>query len=456
MAVLEKPLWNGEPIKAVIKFGEGMEYTVYSSSYYDGTSNRIKDISFSLDEGNSNVNPLGISTSNSVSILLYDTEDKLSPTNTNSPYYGKVVNGVEIDLFISYDGSTWEPYGVYYATSWSGGYSDNTHDFISVSADDKLNTIGNYDLPDLPAYSNVEAGNLIGSIMSGIGIGEDEYGIDPAINKSLPYGLTPGVKVRDALNNICQLIYARVIIDRTGKIWFVPALEVYSNANELVIDNTGYTGTFLNKNNSNIDYNKISVKYLEAGEVSREIIFSDSSHILSDGDNVITDINLRHRVLSIEQVRIMYDATESGANISSINYKGYQNGIQLNVSVENGPINQCEIIGKGIIVSTTDRYISVDVDNATVVGGRTFEFDTKQMMTKTYATELANSLKNYLSVVSRNIIMENTVLTPKLYVGDKVTISNTGTIYDGVYKVIGLSIQMGEDYNLDATLIKLS
>lgn len=387
---------------------------------------------------------------------IYDTEDKLSPANTNSKYYGKVVNGVEIDLFISYDGVNWEPYGVYYATSWGGGFSDGSHNEVSVSADDKLNTIGNYDLPALPAYGNIQAGDLLGNLMDAIGISKDEYSIDPAINGEMTYGLTPGSKVRDAFNNICQLRFARVIIDRTGVIRFVPALGIYTTGNEIVVDGaSGYTGTLSNKNNNNINYNKISVKYLEAGDISRKTIFDDSSHSLVEGKNTITDINFQHRALSIEQVQILHNNLESGAYVSSLNYKGYQNGVQINVTVANGPIDECRIVGRGMVVSTTDRYVNVDIKNTTIIGGSTFEFDTKQMMSKAYADKLAESLQGYLSVVSRNIVMDNTVITPKLYIGDKMIIQNTGTMYDGIYKVIGLDISFGEEYNLDVTLIRL-
>lgn len=78
------------------------------------------------------------------------------------------------------------------------------------------------------------------------------------------------------------------------------------------------------------------------------------------------------------------------------------------------------------------------------------------MMTAASAQQLAAKLREYLSVVSRNIVMSGTALTPKLYIGDKLTVADTGTMYDGVYKVIGLDITIGEDYRLDATLIRVA
>lgn len=113
MAVIEDKIWHGEPIKAVIKFDDKTEYTVYTDFEHSTSENFIKEIKFSLSEGNSSVNPLGIAVSNSINMQIFDKDDNLSPVNKNSIYYGKVVNGVEIDLFISYDGSSFEPYGIY-------------------------------------------------------------------------------------------------------------------------------------------------------------------------------------------------------------------------------------------------------------------------------------------------------------------------------------------------------
>lgn len=455
MAVLDTINWKGEPLKLVIKFDDNNLYTVYSDKIYSSNNNFIKEVNFNLSEGNSSVNPLGIAVSNNISMKLYDENDYLSPANIDSPYYGKVVNGVEMNLFISYDGTSWEPYGTYYATSWSGGFEEGWHGLVSVSADDKLNTIGNMDLPELPAYANVEAGDLIANVMAGIGIEASEYTIDPSINKSMMFGIVAGSKVRDFLNNICQLLLARVIIDRQNIIRFVPALRVYGQGNELDID-SNYTGTLVNRNNNNIDYNKVAVKYLEGGSISRGGLFKDSSHTLSVGNNTITDITFNHRALSIEQIKVLFDKNRYNSNIESLSYRGYQNGIQLNIEVSGEDILECNLIGEGLLISTTDRYIILDINNSTIIGGRTYEFDTKQMMDGGTAQSIANELRDYISIISRNIIMSGTALTPKLYIGDKVVISNTGTLYDGTYKVVGMNIAFSENYNMDVTMIRVS
>ena len=106
MLVIENKYWRGEPLKAVIKFDENTEYTVFTNTEQTSDSNWIYKASFSLSEGNNKVNPLGISTSNKVNLQIYDKDDSLSPANTKSTLYGKVVN-VCLDPTLLTDINTW-------------------------------------------------------------------------------------------------------------------------------------------------------------------------------------------------------------------------------------------------------------------------------------------------------------------------------------------------------------
>lgn len=447
-------LWHGEPIKVVIHFDSNTTYTVYSVTGYDSSGNYIKKIDFNLSEGNNRVNPLGIATSNSISMSIFDVEDRLSPDNIDSPYYGKTVNGVEVEVFISYDGVNWTPFGIFYTTSWSGSYSEGYHNFVNVSAEDKMNTIGNMDMPEIPAYSGVYSAQLIGSVMEGIGLSQAEYYVDERINEQMTYGITTGNKVRDFMNNICQLLFARVIIDRSGRVCFVPALDTYEDANTFELT-SGETGALSNKNTNNINYNKLRVKYLVyQGAGDRDEIFN-VNRPLSLGSNSISDIQFIRKALSIEQIKCYFKKGVSTADISNVSYSGFQNGIQLSINVTGEAIDSCNIIGIGIPISTSDAYYDLAIGNASIVGGMTFEFDTKQIMDETKAQGIATSLRQYLTAVSRNINMNGCVLSPRVYVGDKIVIDDTNTMYDGTYKVTNMSISIGEDYSMNMTLIRV-
>lgn len=467
MSIIENKLWSGERIRAIIHFDGASDYIVETAGQQNSTelNNFIHKASFSLTEGNNKVNPLGIAVSNSLTLQIYDTNDYLSPSNQQSPYFGKTVNGVQIDMFITYDNLNWEAYGTFYVTSWTGSYSDGTHNLTTITAEDKLNTLGSLDLPDIPVYANILVDEMIHNVLNALNISDSEYTIDPSLDQTLLYGIANGSKVRDFLNNICQLLFARVIIDRNNIIRFIPALSVSSLSSNSIELTGEYTGALSNKTNHNIDYNQVKVKYLEAGEIQRKIIFTDTSHTLQVGTNNINDITFNSKALSVEQIKLTFNQSENTVTtetgllvpyVDKIHYIAYQQGISLNINVLNTPIKNANIQGIGLVTSTTQKEAIEQITNSSIIGGSTFEFDTKQMLTQTEAKSLASSLASYLQLISRNIQMSSTALTPKLYIGDQLSINNTNTLYDGTYKIIQQNIEFGENYNHNLALIKIS
>lgn len=461
MSVLSTARWQGEPIKLVINFNTNTHYTVYSDKYYDQSSqNFIKDIKFHISEGNNKVNPLGIAASNSINIQIYDENNNLNPSNTNSPYYGLMVNGIEIKAYISYDGSTWSDYGTFYTTSWSGGFSDGWHGLVSISAEDRLNTIGNKDMPNIPAFNEVLASNLIAYVFNAIGLQAAEYSIDSSIDRTLGFAVVKGNKVRDFINNVCQLLFARVIVDRQNTIRFVSALELYTGYNELTIGSE-YTGSFSNKINNNIDYTKVKVIYLSGQGIKEGEIDRITGVDLSVGLNELSGIVFDKTVLAIGNIGVYFDKTDSNASIDGVSYQAYQNGITIQINVNGEAIENATIIIYGTILETIDGFIQMLAHPGTVggqgigIGGKTFEFETKQLMSSSDANTLCTALVNYINTIGNTFTIKGSALTPQLYTGDKLIIEDTDTIYDANYKIIELVIEFGENYNLDVTLLKI-
>ena len=93
--------------------------------------------------------------------------------------------------------------------------------------------------------------------------------------------------------------------------------------------------------------------------------------------NIVSSV-CRNKVLSIEQVECIIDSKENNANIESMHYQGYQDGIEITIKLSGEATTNCLIQGEGIVVSTTSKNVTVTVDNTSIIGGSTFEFDTKQ------------------------------------------------------------------------------
>ena len=448
--VITNKYWNSENIKAVIKFDEVTEYEVYMDSNED---NFITKLDVTLNEGNSKVNPLGIMTSNSINICIYDADDNLSPSNEDSIYRDKIMNGIEIDLYISFDGLTWESYGKWYTTSWSGSFNKGGHDIVSITAEDRLNTLGNMELPLVEASANVPIGDLITNVLRAVGLDDGEFYIDSRIDTSMTYGVTVGTKVREFLNNVCQMMFIKVIVDRAGIICFVPATDLYNDSNEITIYGED-TGSLQNKNVSNIDYSKVRVKYISETNKEYKKILDNQEVKIRNGYNEVS-LKFEDKVLSIEELQILTTSPNNTCEPTQVEYQGYQDGVNLSCNNNGEDATTTEIIAFGYIAAGDENYTEEVIEGISVAGGPTFEFDSQQIMSSADADLLCANIVQYIEMNSKNVVMSGTAITPKLYLEDKVTLSDTGTFYDGVYKVIELNLRFGDDYNMDMTLVRL-
>ena len=453
MAVLEYKRWRGEPIKLKLYIEDDI---VYETTTDTGGDSFIQSLSFNNNEGNMRVNPLGVATSNRVTISIFDKLDRLSPGNMNGPYFKKLVNGLKIELTIQYvENGPWTPYGEYYTTGFSGSYTDGFAGLATIQAEDKLNTIGNLEVPELNVYANVSIKALIKAVFNGLNITDEMYTIDPGIDMSRIYGVLPGTKVRDFLNKVCQITFSRVIIDREGLIRFIPALKLASSYNELTLGPDDIS-SLKNMNTDNINYNKIRVQYLAYGQNTRAIIYRRSNVVLALGDNSLNDIVFNNQVISIENIDIQYSSENNKAGIDKITYQAFQDGMILNIHVSGAAVNDSDIVIEGIVISGADQYESIDLRNSTKLGGLTFTLETDIQMTKTEAQTLCRNVRDYIEEIARSIDISGCVLTPRLYTGDKVIIKGTGTMYDGTYKVTTQSLNYSENYSMNMTLIRLS
>lgn len=455
MAVLSDKLWTGECIQMKLHIDENTVY-VASSIQDEETGIFIQSASFSKSDGNTNVNPLGIASSDSVNLSIFDPSDNLSPANTNSPYYGKLASGLKMEMFISKDrGQTWSPFGVYYTNNFSGSYSEGYHNLVSISAADRLNILGNELIPELNVYANVTLLELLETLFDALGYSKDEYYIDPKVDLSEVWGVLPGTKVRDFINSVCQRTFSRVIINAQGVIEFVPALDLATNYNELVLEPED-VGELKNASSDNINYSKVNVKYDVYGTVAEVTAYSNDSVSLAIGHNIIDDITFANTVVCIKNVYIRYRSELNLAKIENVEYVAFGDGMILELDVLNANVFEVSIQVEAVVKTTIEKTATVSLNTNGRLGLTEYTLDVDNQMTDEAAQKLCNDIVEYLKRLENKISISGTVLTPDISIGDQITLQNTGTLYDGVYKVTSLQIEFSESYSLNAELIRLN
>ena len=159
-------------------------------------------------------NPFGTVSSNEVSFSLYNNEGLLSPTNPDSPYYGKIQSGVPIKVYIRPASETeeieWQPMGEFYVSDWM---TSVTGIVANITANDELLSIFGKPHVKIPVLKNVTMRELYEAFFKALGI---EAAIDEKLTEKLVYGYN----VQENKNFLTDLsigAQSYVFCDRNGK-----------------------------------------------------------------------------------------------------------------------------------------------------------------------------------------------------------------------------------------------
>lgn len=134
-----------------------------------------------LEEATSGDTPFDSVTSNELVLNLNNKDNLFTPTNHNSPYYGKMKRGVKvIPYFKANENDDWSSLGEFYVTSWVASTTSST---VTVTADDKLYNIFGQDTPAMPASSNIAVSDFYTAFFA-------LFDVVPVVDASLTETLT--------------------------------------------------------------------------------------------------------------------------------------------------------------------------------------------------------------------------------------------------------------------------
>lgn len=449
MGILEitSKYWAGEPLKVVFNFSEPLEITTEPNQ----NNQFVRSLDFKFINNNISVNPVGIVQSSSVNLEVYTPDDSLNPTNSSSSYFEEMVNGLSVDIFIDRAKSgDWQPFGMWFVSSWNGGYSEGVNHINSISLEDRLNSEFSVDLPKLEARGSAKVGDLIEEVFEAIGLTSDDYVIDDSLDLSLSYAVGSGGKVRDFLNDACALLLAKVRVDLSGVIHIEPALDFNDFQNEIRLSGEDLV-SLSSTNTDAVNYNRIILSYLSAQNFSRAVVLDEIIDSLTVGENNF-NFSLNNLLLSIEQTRL--DIMNSKCQVTDLITSGYQKEIAVTVFVEGESSSYGHLYIEGIISNSKKSELSKEITTGAKRGGISYTLDLGQVLSEEEAEEILDKLIEYAQIMSKRVTLAGTVLASEIQPGDKVEILDAGS-YSGLYKVLSSSVSYDSDYNHNLELVRL-
>ena len=445
--------WNNQEIyKAVLRFDNGQEYTALSNNEED---NVLVTMNLNESEALTSGNPLGVMSPNRCNIVIYDSENHLVATNTTSPYHGFIRNGVKVTLTMSSDeGSTWNPLGVYYTESFRSVRGNGSYEAVSVTCSDRLEYIGNMEIPRLSAYAGVNVVDLLKELFKAIKLTTSDYYIDPTLSLNMIYSITKGDKLRDVLNSIAQGLVARITTDRSGRIMVVPAFPSVVVSGTL--DDKDIESLTISHNKLSL-YNKVRVTYNRVDNKPSEILYEESNVRVNPGLNKYENLEISKNIISVDGVYLLTTASEASFmdKVRSPNYLASQGGVDVDVFSEMDKSFFAQLVVEGRTTGTTTAFVETVVKETDAKVANTLQLESYVIQDRDTALAYVNKVADYLYNMEQEIVISGT-LTPYLYPSLYINIvSEENPILTGLYLVTQTSINTGESYSTSTTLVKL-
>lgn len=155
--------------------------------------------------------PLGTASANEFSFTLLNENGIFSPTNTSSPYYGKIRSGIKVIPYIATSATNFIQLGVYYVNDW---LCTVTSLQATVSCYDNLNKVFTSASARPPIQPQRTYAQAYEAFMSNLGLTAD---IDPTLTLPLDWWYILSTN-RDTLQGLSTASMSACYCDRDGTI----------------------------------------------------------------------------------------------------------------------------------------------------------------------------------------------------------------------------------------------
>lgn len=248
--------------------------------------------------------PLGVVSSNEVNMKLRNVGRKFTPTNTNSPFHGKMGLGIPCKLYMGIKQAgnwQWVFMGTYYTCEWQTNETDVT---VTVVMQDKLSQWAQVSLRDLLPQRNIKANDYIAYVLKCAGFKPNEFVIDTAINHTLTYGWVKGKTLLKVLSELSRGLGCYIYMGRDDKLYVQKMFKQRNNVHTLHgatnIQKTDVNYTILN----NYTGATVNVNH-PTTEMSSQIASLDNLVVPPHGELVLTDVEYtRSPILRMAYARV--------------------------------------------------------------------------------------------------------------------------------------------------------
>lgn len=419
--------------------------------YFDGDSNPpilfeengVVSIQLLEESRAESGNPLGQVSSNELTVSFDNSARAFTPTNTLSPYYGKLKPNTLIKPYLALETTpgVFEeiPLGVFRTGDWS---SPSGSVEASVTCYDKLYEIGDKDVPMLPVKQNTTIAELFLMLFQALGV--TEYSIDPSLTQAVLVGWLPKGKVRDALQVLATAGNCSARADRYERIVVqsnhtsgIP-VETWTDNNQ--VETADNPQKYLDV------YSVVKVNYKQPYIKVSSSLLKIENLTIPNGGLTMSDIEFTSApVTSVDQVRLI---GATNAMVANVQYGAHTITLQITNPSDSETVT-LEVTGR--VVEMLTSAVTVQDDDAVAgIGTKEFKVDNYLIQSKAVAESYAYALLQYVKDPLANLTISARG-NPALEPGDVLQIQDPTDKIETV-NVVPFRLQLNYDGALDCSL----
>lgn len=192
---------------------------------------------------------LGNVSSAELQLELDNLTGKFTPLNPDSPYYGKLVPGVKVEVFYrlrtSEVGFEEVPMGVFFTGEWLASSDSLT---ARVTCLDRLSQLFQVEVPPIPIQQHSTLEQLFRTLFRAMGLSDEEFVIDSTLPIRVPVAFVLGELFIDAVGHLTEASLTYLTTDRYGRLY----VQCLMNTAPAVKDMFGHTNIISTKNTAQI------------------------------------------------------------------------------------------------------------------------------------------------------------------------------------------------------------
>lgn len=350
-------------------------------------------------------NPFGKVSANEVSFSLFNESGIFNPTNTASPYYGRIRVGVPIKAYmrpsVAEAEINWDELGTFYVSDWSAAITGTS---AYVTASDKMYDVFSLPQPKMPVRADVSMHDMFKSFFDHISVGAV---VDERLTEMLVYAYNTS-KNAEFLNEMSVGSQSFVFCDRQG----IPTVK-YARAKQDI----AYTLTDADQIISVSSKQSALLEYDGAEVVMNEPQQTKETVVLSMKDLVVKPGTTKNDLVSFTTVPVakLLKTSLTGTGKVRVN-KLVASSVDLSFSVANEGSTEvtCDLDVYGSCIESVSSTFAG-------VGNNLLKVDNRYVQKKEYAEKFYRFLRAY--VTSNVPVLELTIRgNPKYLPGDKLRI----------------------------------